>query len=93
GCNKQAVPPETGTIFSPGFHLSKGPGGKVADRVDFVKIFRCEDQQRISLDQDVTQGDGHVSHDSDSAMEVDISNSSNVLALSTKTVNGCNSDF
>jgi CTD small phosphatase-like protein 2 len=26
-------------------------------------------------------------------MEVDISNSSNVLALSTKTVNGCNSDF
>lgn len=99
GCNKQAVPPETGTIFSPGFHLSKGAGGKVADRVDFVKIFRCEDQQRISLDQEVTQlpqenaGDGHVSHDSDSAMEVDISNSSNVLALSTKTVNGCNSDF
>jgi hypothetical protein len=32
GCNKQAVPPETGTIFSPGFHLSKGAGGKVADR-------------------------------------------------------------
>ncbi|CAJ2668062.1 unnamed protein product [Trifolium pratense] len=93
GCNKQGVPPETGTIFSPGFHLSKGPVGKVVDRVDFVKIFRCDDQQRISLDQEVTQGDGHVSHDSDSAMEVDISNSSNVLALSTKTVNGCNSDF
>ncbi|GAU16641.1 hypothetical protein TSUD_325910 [Trifolium subterraneum] len=89
GCNKQAVPPETGTLFSPGFHLSKG---SVTDRVDFVKIFRCDDQQRISLDQEVTQGDGHVSHDSDSAMEVDINNSSNV-ALSTKTVNGCNSDF
>lgn len=32
GCNKQAGHLETGTIFSPGFHLSKGPGGKVVDR-------------------------------------------------------------
>jgi len=134
GCNKQAVPLESGTIFSPGFHLSKGSGGKVADRgkcnlflvvltiililmryfkfslltfnlffyfsvVDFVKIFRCEDQQRSSLDQEATQlpqevaGDGHVSQDSDSAMEVDINNSSNLPAISSKNVNGCNSDF
>ncbi|CAK8567170.1 unnamed protein product [Lathyrus sativus] len=99
GCNKQALPLETGTIFSPGFHLSKGSGGKVADRVDFVQIFRCEDQKRISLDQEVTQlpqedaGDGNVSQDFDSAMEVDINNSSNVLAISTKTVDGCSSDF
>lgn len=99
GCNKQAVPLESGTIFSPGFHLSKGSGGKVADRVDFVKIFRCEDQQRISLDQEAKQlpqedaGDGHVSQDSDSAMEVDINNSSNIPAISSQNVNGCNTDF
>ncbi|XP_004502294.1 uncharacterized protein [Cicer arietinum] len=99
GCNKQAVPLETGTIFSPAFHLSKGAGGKVVDRADFVNFFRHDDQKRSSLDQEVIQlpqedaGDGHVSQDSDSAMEVDINNSSNMISLSTKTVNDCNSDF
>ena len=33
--------------------------------------------------------DGHVSRDSDTAIEIDINNSS----LSTKNVNGCNSDY
>jgi len=32
GCNNQAALLESGTIFSPGFHLSKNPGGKVVDR-------------------------------------------------------------
>ncbi|TKY47764.1 CTD small phosphatase protein 2 [Spatholobus suberectus] len=99
GCNNQAVHLESGTIFSPGFHLSKNSGGKVVDRVDFVKIFQ---KQEIELPQEDAV-DGHVSQDSDTAMEVDINNSSNysnsgrcgnqMLALSTKNVNGCNSDF
>lgn len=32
GCNNEAAHLESGTIFSPGFHLSKNPGGKVVDR-------------------------------------------------------------
>ncbi|XP_027334871.1 CTD small phosphatase-like protein 2 isoform X2 [Abrus precatorius] len=93
GCNKQAVHLESGTIFSPGFHLSKGSGGKVVDR-----------GQEIELQQeDTVDVDGHVSQDSDTAMEVDANNSSDypksgrygdqMLALNTKNVNGCNSDF
>lgn len=31
-CNKQAVHQESGTIFSPGFHISRGSGGKCVDR-------------------------------------------------------------
>ncbi|XP_057431034.1 uncharacterized protein LOC130723907 isoform X2 [Lotus japonicus] len=107
GCTKQAVPLESGTIFSPGFHLSKGSGGKV-DRVDFIKIFQNEDQKSISPDHEIELPqedtiDGHVSHYSDSAMDIDIVNSSNysntqkcgdhMLALSTQNVNGCDSDF
>ncbi|KAK7306362.1 hypothetical protein VNO77_44296 [Canavalia gladiata] len=107
-CNKQAVHLESGTIFSPGFHLSKGSGGKVVDRVDFVKIFQNEDQKRITpgLEIDLPQEDmvdGHARQDSDTAMEVDINNAFNysnsgrygdqMLALSTTNANGCNSDF
>lgn len=89
GSNDQAVHLESGTIFSPGFHLSKNSGGKVVDRVDFVKIFQNEDQKRISTCQEIDLPqedavDGHVSPDSDTAMEVDIN---------TENENGCNSDF
>ncbi|KAG5147014.1 hypothetical protein AAZX31_11G255000 [Glycine max] len=92
GCNNQAVHLESGTIFSPGFHLSKNSGG--VDRVDFIKIFQNEDHKRVSPCQEIESPqedavDGHVSRDSDTAMEVDINNSS----LSTKNVNGCNSDY
>ncbi|KAL2332665.1 hypothetical protein Fmac_013878 [Flemingia macrophylla] len=101
GCNNEAVHLESGTIFSPGFHLSKNSGGKVVDRVDFVKIFQKQEKE---LPQEEAV-DGHVSQDSDTAMEVDTKNSSNysnsgrcdrdnqMHALSTKSVNGCNSDF
>ncbi|KAJ1391637.1 HAD-like superfamily [Sesbania bispinosa] len=91
GCNKQAVHLESGTIFSPAFHLSKGSGGKVVDRDQEIELPREE------------AVDAHVSQESDSMMEVDINHSSNysntrrcddqMLALSTNDVNGCNSDF
>ncbi|KAL2955055.1 hypothetical protein AAZX31_18G006900 [Glycine max] len=106
GCNNQAVHLESGTIFSPGFHLSKNSGG--VDKVDFIKIFQNEDHERVSPCQEIESPqedavDGHVSQDSDTAMVVDINNSSNysnsgrcgnqMLALSTTNVNGCNSDY
>ncbi|RYQ82954.1 CTD small phosphatase-like protein 2 isoform X1 [Arachis ipaensis] len=107
GYNKQAAHVESGTIFSPGFHLSKGSGGKVVDRVDFVKIFQHEDQNRICSDQGTDLSLVDAIDDPDSrgcgtAMEVDINNSSNydqhrcgdpMLDLSTNDVNVCNSDF
>ncbi|KAH1226896.1 CTD small phosphatase-like protein 2 [Glycine max] len=72
GCNNQAVHLESGTIFSPGFHLSKNSGG--VDRVDFIKIFQNEDHKRVSPCQEIESPqedavDGHVSRDSDTAME------------------------
>ncbi|CAL0333106.1 unnamed protein product [Lupinus luteus] len=106
GCNKQAANLESGTIFSPGFHLSRGSGGKPVDRVDFVTIFKNEDQKRISPGQEMELSrenflDVHV--DQDTAMEVDISNSSNysniprcddnLVDLGTKDMDDCNSDF
>ncbi|KAK7311989.1 hypothetical protein RJT34_10507 [Clitoria ternatea] len=107
-CNNQAVHLESGTIFSPGFHLSKGSGGQVVDRVDFIKIFQNEDQRQISPGQETELQqddavDGHVSQDSDTAMEVDVNNSSNysnsgrcddhMLSLRKQNENDCNSDF
>ncbi|KAK7387581.1 hypothetical protein VNO78_28488 [Psophocarpus tetragonolobus] len=102
GCKNQAVHLESGTIFSPGFHLSKNSG------VDFIKIFQNEDPKRLSPCQEIELPqedvvDGHVGQDSYSAMEVDINNSSNysnsgrcsnqMHALSTENMNGCNSEF
>ncbi|ESW35749.1 hypothetical protein PHAVU_001G261600 [Phaseolus vulgaris] len=82
GCNNQAALLESGTIFSPGFHLSKNPGGKVVDRVDFIKIFQNEEHKRISPCQEIKLPqedtvDGPGSQDFDTAMEVDMNNSSN----------------
>ncbi|XP_014493803.1 CTD small phosphatase-like protein 2 isoform X1 [Vigna radiata var. radiata] len=108
GCNNEAAHLESGTIFSPGFHLSKNPGGKVVDRVDFIKIFQNEDHKRISpcqeiksLQEDTVDGPG--SQDFDTAMEIDMNNASNysnsgscgnqMHASGTEKVNGCNSDF
>ncbi|KAI4336586.1 hypothetical protein L6164_015096 [Bauhinia variegata] len=107
GCNKQAGHVESGTIFSPGFHLSKGSGGRANDRVDFVKNFQRE-QKRFSRDQDIVLSqedmvEAQVSQESLAGMEVDLNNSSNctstpacdvqMLALSSKDVDSCSSDF
>ncbi|KAK7280878.1 hypothetical protein RIF29_08424 [Crotalaria pallida] len=101
GCNNQAVHLESGTIFSPGFHLSRGSGGKLVDRVDFVTIFQHGDQNRISPDQEIELSQEDVSQHA--AMDVDVNNSSNysniprcgdhLVALGTKDENGCNPDF
>ena len=61
---------------------------------NFIKIFQNEDHKRVSPCQEIESPqedavDGHVSRDSDTAIEIDINNSS----LSTKNVNGCNSDY
>ncbi|KAI4343388.1 hypothetical protein L6164_010741 [Bauhinia variegata] len=108
GLNKQAAHLESGTIFSPGFHLSKGSGGRAIDRVDFVNIFQRGEHKGISQDQKIElcpedMIDGQVSRESLVGMEVDLDNSSNctnapgcdvqMLALSSKDVNRCNSDF
>ncbi|KAF7813607.1 CTD small phosphatase-like protein 2 [Senna tora] len=106
GCNNQAEHLESGTIFSPGFHISRA-SGKVVDRVDFVKIFQNGDQKSISPDENIELSkedtvNGEVSKESFIAMEVDINNSSNysnslscgdhILALG-KELNGCRSEF
>ncbi|XP_028772201.1 CTD small phosphatase-like protein 2 isoform X1 [Neltuma alba] len=104
GCDKQAMHLESGTIFSPAFHTSRGCGGQVVDRVDFVKIFQNGDQKSISTDEKIELHqrdslDGRVYRESSIAMEVDMNSLSNHNTLScgdqmlgTEDNSGCSSE-
>ncbi|KAJ7957565.1 CTD small phosphatase-like protein 2 [Quillaja saponaria] len=106
-CNEEADHHQVETIFSPGFHLSKNSGGKVDDRVNFVKVVRNGDQN-INLAQgieltEIALVDGDVCKETSVQMEVDINISSTdsnakdygdqMHTPSANDVNCCNSDF
>ncbi|KAI9080889.1 hypothetical protein K1719_037198 [Acacia pycnantha] len=104
GCDKQAMHLESGTIFSPGFHTSRGSGGKVVDRVDFVKIFQYGDQKSTSTDENIELPqkdavDSQVNKESFIAMEVDMNDPTKYNSLScgdqmlgTEDNSGCSSE-